>query len=136
MKIRRMDVFRKNQKLEGKSMNKRKIGAFYEEQAAQYLEGKGYCILEKNFRCRQGEIDLIARDGDTLVFVEVKYRMNDVCGEPEEAVDFRKQKKIRRVAEYYLLCSGLPQDINCRFDVAALDGSGEIRYYENAFGGI
>lgn len=80
--------------------NFRRLGAFYEDRAARLLEERGYWILEKNYRCRIGEIDLIARDGRTLVFIEVKYRRTDSFGRPEEAVDARKQKNpsaVRRI---------------------------------------
>ena len=72
-------------------------------QAAAYLKKKGYRILEANFRCRFGEIDLIARDGAYLVFIEVKYRSSLKDGDSLEAVNRGKQRKIIRVAEYYLL---------------------------------
>ena len=75
-------------------MNRREIGTAYEEAAAVFLEGKGVRILEKNFRCREGEIDLIGRDGEYLVFFEVKYRKNADAGFPAEAVGIAKQKKI------------------------------------------
>ena len=79
-------------------MNKRKIGSRYEEAAAAFLQKQGFRILGKNFRCRQGEIDLVCREGKELVFTEVKYRSDASCGSPFEAVDFRKQEKIRRTA--------------------------------------
>ena len=75
-------------------MNRRKEGAYYENLVAEYLKTQGYEILEKNYRCRIGEIDLIAKEGETLVFVEVKYRRNDKMGDPKEAVNRKKQKKI------------------------------------------
>ncbi len=65
----------------------RETGTWYEENAARYLEQQGYKILEKNFRCRQGEIDLIAMDGEYLCFIEVKFRENADCGGPFLAVD-------------------------------------------------
>lgn len=113
-------------------MNKRKVGNAYEEQAAKLLAQKGYEILERNFFCRQGEVDIIAREGGYLVFVEVKYRRNTGCGHAEEAVGQRKQYHIGRVALYYLVKKGLPQDTPCRFDVAALSGE-TFRIYKNAF---
>ena len=67
--------------------NKRKTGAEYEEKAASWLEKQGMRILEKNYRCREGEIDLVAMDGSYLVFVEVKYRRDQHAGHPAEAVD-------------------------------------------------
>lgn len=112
--------------------NKRKIGAEYEACAAEFLQQKGYRILERNFRCRQGEIDLIAQKGEFLCFVEVKYRKSAAFGHPEEAVSYTKQAKIRRVAEFYLVYRKLPMDSPCRFDVIAVEGQ-EIRHIKNAF---
>ena len=82
--------------------NKRAVGSRYEEETAAFLQKNGYRILEKNFRDRRGEIDLIAKDGRTLVFVEVKYRKNVRNGYPEEAVDTRKQKKIREIGRAHV----------------------------------
>lgn len=112
--------------------NKREIGAEYEQKAAQYLESCGYKILCRNFRCRMGEIDLIARDGRYLVFIEVKYRMNAQMGEPQEAVDHRKQWKISRAASYYCMRHGIPPGQPCRFDVAAFM-QGRWSVIQNAF---
>ena len=84
--------------------NKRKIGEKYERRAGAYLEEKGYEILEYNFRCRSGEIDIIARDGEYLVFCEVKYRAGNGKGHPAEAVGFRKQSVISKCALYYMVC--------------------------------
>jgi len=112
--------------------NRRKIGAFYEEQAARYLSGQGYRILERNFRCRLGEIDLIAEEQGTLVFIEVKYRRSTRYGAPSEAVTPSKQKTICRVADYYRMSRQVPENQGCRFDVAAvLDG--EVKVYRDAF---
>ncbi len=113
-------------------MNKRQVGKDYEELAARCLEEKGYRILERNFRCRQGEIDLIARDGSCLVFVEVKYRRDGRAGDPAEAVDFRKQRRIIRTAAYYCYKRNIGESQACRFDVISVLGS-EVRHIENAF---
>jgi len=78
------------------------IGAWGEDQAAEYLVKNGLKILQRNYRSREGEIDLIASDGDTLVFVEVKTRTNDAYGFPEEAVTEEKMEHIYNVAEEYL----------------------------------
>lgn len=86
------------------------------------MEQRGYTILERGFRCRQGEIDLIARDGGVLVFVEVKYRRNESLGAPAEAVNTRKQRRIREAARYYLYSRGLGENIPCRFDVVGILG--------------
>ena len=99
---------------------------------AEYLEKQGYHILERNFRCRQGEIDLIAKDGKYLVFIEVKYRKNSSRGNAATAVDPRKQRNISRVAAFYLLKNHLSENTPCRFDVAAIDGD-EVHIYKNAF---
>ncbi|MBQ6442392.1 MAG: YraN family protein [Lachnospiraceae bacterium] len=113
-------------------MNKRKLGEDKEQLAADYLEAAGYEIIERNFRCRMGEIDLIAKDRDTLVFTEVKYRVNHKAGLPEEAVDCKKQRTIGKVALYYLKTRIRRMDAPCRFDVIAIDGE-EIRHHINAF---
>jgi putative endonuclease len=97
-----------------------------------YLKEQGYVILEKNFRCRMGEIDLIAREGSYLVFVEVKYRSNASLGDPLEAVDRRKQATIRKVASWYLMKKGLSDRVPCRFDVVGILGK-EITLIRNAF---
>lgn len=112
-------------------MNKRTLGTQKERLAAEYLKSQGMRILERNFRCRTGEIDMIAQDGDTLVFVEVKYRSNDHYGSPLEAVNFRKQNTIRKVAEYYLLCHPIDRAA-IRFDVIGILGD-RIEHIRNAF---
>ena len=81
---------------------KTELGKIGEDIAVQYLLGKSYKIVQKNFRCRQGEIDIVAKDGQELVFVEVKTRTSNKYGEPCEAVHDIKIKHIFRVAEYYI----------------------------------
>ena len=112
--------------------NKRSIGTAYEEKAVEYLTAKGYRIIKRNFRCRIGEIDIIAKQNDIVVFVEVKYRKTASFGYPEEAVSFSKQKIIRKVAEFFFAGEQLPLDTECRFDVIAILGE-EINHIENAF---
>ncbi|MCI9423639.1 YraN family protein [Lachnospiraceae bacterium WCA-9-b2] len=111
--------------------NKRKIGEAYERRAGEYLEEKGYEILEYNFRCRRGEVDLIARDGEYLVFCEVKYRSSHKRGHPAEAVDLKKQRVISRCALYYMKSRGL-WEAACRFDVVSFEGD-TVTLYSNAF---
>ncbi|MGN0362778.1 MAG: YraN family protein [Bilifractor sp.] len=117
-------------------MNKRRTGSGYELMAARYLEDNGYVILRQNFRCRMGEIDLIARDEASeqhcIVFVEVKYRRNAGSGLPEEAVHAQKQQRICRVADYFRLQYRIPWDTPCRFDVIAIEGQ-QLRHHTNAF---
>ena len=113
-------------------MNRRKMGADYEGLAAAFLERQGYEILERNFYTRRGEIDLVAREGSALVFVEVKYRSDLSLGEPLEAVGPRKQERLRGAAAYYLMKKRLPEDTSCRFDVVGILGK-EIRLVRDAF---
>jgi len=112
--------------------NRRKVGSTYEELAVRYLEKKGFQILERNYRCRFGEIDLIARDGRTLVFLEVKYRSSNTCGSPAEAVTRGKQKTICRVADWYCMVHRVSECQPCRFDVVSISGK-KIEVIKNAF---
>lgn len=113
-------------------MNTRKTGSFYEEVAADHLIGKGYRILAKNFRCKIGEIDIIAWKERTVVFVEVKYRKTGGSGYGIEAVPFSKQRKICRTADYYRMKNDLRENISYRFDIISIDGD-DIMHLENAF---
>ncbi|MBO4627832.1 MAG: YraN family protein [Lachnospiraceae bacterium] len=113
-------------------MNKRSVGSVTEERAMEYLTGQGYEPVQRNYRCRAGEIDLVARDGEYLVFAEVKYRRTEEFGLPEEAVDAKKQLRIRRAAAWFLKEQRIPEDTPVRFDVVAMD-SREIRLYKDAF---
>ena len=113
-------------------MNRRKTGSRYEQKAVDYLERRGITILERNYRCRSGEIDVIAEDERYLVFVEVKYRRDTKKGDPAEAVGFYKQRRIRNAAEYYLYCHQNRTYVPCRFDVVSILGE-EIRWIKNAF---
>ena len=114
-------------------MNTRQTGNVYEQMAADYLEKQGMRILERNFRRgRNGEIDIIGRDGKYLVFVEVKYRADSTVGNPLEAVTSAKQRTISKVASYYCLTHGYGTFTPCRFDVAAVLGE-QIKVIQNAF---
>ena len=104
----------------------------YELKASDYLTKKGYQIIERNYRCRIGEIDIIAIERDCLCFIEVKYRKNEKTGDPLEAVDKRKQQKIIRTAQYYLLTHSKYQSVKCRFDAVGILGE-EIRLVRDAF---
>lgn len=114
------------------SQNKRQTGAAYELKAEEYLLGNGYKILERNFRNRSGEIDLIAKKEGVICFVEVKYRTTLDFGSPLEAVDFRKQNQIRKVANYYLMKNRLSEWTPCQFDVIGFEGE-KMTHIENAF---
>lgn len=116
-------------------MNKRQLGTTYEDKACEYLEQKGYKIIERNFRAYKGEIDIIAKDGQYLVFVEVKFRAKNSFGYSAEAVNVHKQNIIYKVAEGYLKLHPQFGNRPCRFDVIAFDGN-EITHIKNAFGGL
>lgn len=103
-----------------------------EEIAAKYLREKGWKILEQNYVCKFGEIDLIALDGDAIVFVEVKYRSRDYYGDPGEAVTLYKQRRISRAACWYLI-EHQWDDRVCRFDVICIYGNKTMRHIEQAY---
>jgi len=111
------------------------LGRRGERAAEKYLRRKGYRIVARNFRAAGAEIDLVAMDGETLVFVEVKTRRSRIAGAPEEAVDERKQTRMRRAAEVFAR-HYRADEIEMRFDIAAVDASGkrlEIELLRNAF---
>lgn len=112
--------------------NNRQTGSYYERQAALFLEQQGFQIVEQNYRNRRGEIDIIAREGNYLVFVEVKYRKNQSLGYPEEAVHSQKQHKIRCTASYYLYSCHYHEETPRRFDVVSIVGE-EILLIRDAF---
>ena len=106
-----------------------------EELAAAHLERAGYRIIERNYRCFFGEIDIVAEEGETLVFVEVKSRRSDAYGAPELAVGRDKQKKISSIALHYISAHNL-RDRPARFDVVAvklLPAGDRIELIRNAF---
>ncbi len=113
-------------------MNQRALGGSFEGKAADFLIKEGYQILDRNFRCRMGEIDIIARDGIYLVFVEVKFRSSSRYGGPLPPVDSKKQRTISKVAVFYLMKQGLPLTTPCRFDVVGILPD-QIRLVKNAF---
>lgn len=114
-------------------MNKNNIGHIKEEQAALYLKNKGYSIIAMNYSCRVGEIDIIAKDKDVYVFVEVKYRTLNKYGDPAEYVNIKKQKKICQAALTYFSYNYLKEDCPCRFDVIAIYPDDTVKHIENAF---
>lgn len=114
-----------------KNFYKKFLGRIGENKATNYLKKNGYKILEKNFKTHLGEIDIIAEDGDTLVFVEVKTRTDDSFGAPSEAVDKRKQAKYYKVAEEYIIRHKRTENI-CRFDVVEIENE-QINIIKDAF---
>ena len=112
--------------------SKKTTGRSGEDAAVRYLEKMGYTILERNYRLRTGEVDIIARDKEYLVFIEVKTRRSATFGSPFEAVDARKQQQILKIASAYV--GG--KDIPVRFDVVAVHLSGRairVEVLKNAF---
>ncbi|MBR5093625.1 MAG: YraN family protein [Oscillospiraceae bacterium] len=118
-------------------MDRQSLGRFGEEQAARYLRRRFYTIVERNYRCRLGEIDLIVKRGGYLVFVEVKLRRDASHGEAREFVDARKQQRVIAAAEQWL--SQHETALQPRFDVIEVyaprgaDGPVRIEHIENAF---
>lgn len=111
-------------------------GAAIESAGAAWLRTQGLVSIEHNFRCRGGEIDLIMRDGRTLVFVEVRLRNRDDFGSAAESVTRSKQKRVIHAAQYYLVTRVGESDVDCRFDVLAAQRRGDTIIWEwvrNAF---
>ncbi len=118
-----------------RDQQRKSLGARGEDMAVDFLKKKGYTILCRNYRCRSGEIDIVARKKKTLCFVEVKTRRTRNFGPPQEAVTQRKQYKIGRVAQDFLQRYSL-ENRPARFDVVAVDfstGDALIELIENAF---
>lgn len=112
------------------------VGSWAEEIASEFLREKGWEILERNWRYKKlGEIDIIASDADTIVFVEVRHRTSTAYGSPEASISPSKVGKLRRTATMYLTMARLHQR-PCRFDVIAIDlvgGEVVLRHHVNAF---
>jgi putative endonuclease len=111
------------------------LGKEGERLAERYLQNKGYKLVERNYRCTVGELDLIVLDRRVIVFVEVKTRTGHGFGSPLEAVEFRKQRKIIRAAQFFLAQKGLQQR-DARFDVVGVSWAGRepiVEHIENAF---
>ncbi|SHJ05325.1 YraN family protein [Lutispora thermophila] len=117
-------------------MDNRILGEKGEKAAAEYLENKGYRIIERNYKCKLGEIDIIAADNDTIAFIEVKTRSSDNFGQPGEAVNYYKQRKIVQTALSYI-CDKNLFDWMSRFDVVEVITDNEriidINLIKNAF---
>jgi putative endonuclease len=116
-------------------MRRIRTGKLGEDLAVAHLQKAGYQIIAQNYRCLYGEVDIVARDGDTIVFVEVKSRKSETFGEPQEAVGPEKRKKLSRISLHYLQQKQL-ETFNARFDVMAVKMSPEgnrINLIRNAF---
>lgn len=118
------------------TIERQRLGLRGEQIGATFLEKLGYAILARNYRCRLGEVDIIAKDGKTLVFIEVKTRVDNAFGSPAAAVTLKKQRQIARTAQHYLAKHGL-FETPARFDVIAIvtanGGSHQIEHIADAF---
>jgi len=115
-----------------KKESNRKLGFEKEKLAGEYLRNMGYKILAYNFYSRYGEIDIVAKDGAYLTFVEVKYRSSDKNGLPEESISRRKINRLVKTAQFFLLKHGYPEETACRFDAVVILGK-ECRVIQDAF---
>ncbi|MBK5939547.1 YraN family protein [Halochromatium roseum] len=110
---------------------RKRLGDYQEQQARRYLERQGLDHVASNVRCKRGELDLVMRDGETLVFVEVRFRASARFGGAAASVDPRKQARLSAAAAYYLQRHSI--NLPCRFDVIAIDGAGAIQWIRHAF---
>ena len=117
----------------GRGADRRATGTRQEARARRHLEAQGLKLVAANVACRQGEVDLVMRDGGTLVFVEVRYRAGTGYGGAAASVDRRKQRRLVAAAGYYL--SRHPTDLPCRFDVVAIGADDRVQWIRHAFDG-
>jgi putative endonuclease len=111
-------------------------GRYYESLALRYLKAHGLRLIKKNYRCTSGEIDLIMLDKNTLIFVEVRFREDEDYGSAIETIDRRKQQKVIRAAQHYLLLNRIYESRQCRFDVIGITKKNddvEFSWVPNAF---
>jgi putative endonuclease len=117
------------------SLQRQLVGIQGENRAVAELERRGYAVVARRYRTRHGEIDVVARDGETIVFVEVKAKESTEFGSGADAVTARKQRRVISMAVDYLARNRLTSS-PCRFDVVAIDGVGDdatLTYYRGAF---
>lgn len=123
-----------------KEKNKTSLGNKGERAAEQFLKKQGLYLIERNYRCQRGELDLIMQDEKYCVFVEVRLRKNAAFGSPAETITHSKQQKLIAAAQHYLLAKGLSDKALCRFDVVSITGNlkhtesnAQIEWHKNAF---
>lgn len=118
---------------------RQRVGKAGEEAARSYLTGKGYRVIETNFRCPYGEMDLITFDGNVLVFVEVRTRTSDSFGIPAESITTEKLSRLKKTASFYMK-TRYRQEVACRFDLIAIKMErgkmvlSSLRHYQNIIG--
>lgn len=121
-----------------RSLSSASSGARAEQRAEQWLTRRGLHLLVRNYRCRQGEIDLIMKDGNTLVFVEVRLRSRSEFGSAAASVGHAKQRRLVKAAAHFLAHRPALAQLACRFDVVAMVPQGkdiDIHWIRNAFSG-
>ncbi len=117
------------------AVDRREYGNEAESAAVRHLEARGYRVRARNFRCRYGELDVVAEQGDTVCFVEVRMRSTAVWGDPAHTVSFAKQRRVVKAALHYLFQNDLRERM-VRFDVVSVVGQGEqarVEHIPNAF---
>lgn len=123
----------------GHRLTRQELGALGEQLAAEYLQQNGYRIAARNWRCRSGELDIVAENDELLVFIEVRSRTNTgTFGTGQESIDIRKQRKVRETAQVYMYAKKTNESIPVRFDVICAvfhpDGTlDKLDYIRNAF---
>ncbi len=138
-----MSWFNLKTKLTGRSSKKpvnslklesptQRLGAFYEKEALRFLQDQGLSLIAENYRCNLGEIDLIMKDNNDVVFIEVKYRKADAFGGGAASVTLNKQQKVIKAAQHFLLQNNLSNKVPCRFDVIVFDQN-NINWLKSAF---
>lgn len=118
------------------TLNRQQKGRYFEDKARRFLQKQGLKDFQANYSSRYGEIDMIARDGNTLVFIEVRYRESSSHGSALATVNFHKQHKIRLTAQHFLQKNGLTNRMPCRFDVVGITGNEsklDFQWIKNAF---
>ncbi len=115
-------------------MNKREVGKEKEKTAADYLEKNGVKVTENNYYGKYGEIDIVAEDGKTIVFVEVKYRKSEFNGRAEESVSKTKMRRLYITAMEYITKKRIGDSVSVRFDLIAINGT-KINWIKNSFWG-
>lgn len=124
----------KHKPISTKNQNTKQIGDWAEQRALDYLINKGFVLMHRQFRCAMGECDLIMKDKQTIVFIEVRYKQNTTFCAPEETIHWGKQRKLIKTAEYFLVRY---PNMDCRFDVIAISGrhpNVSIDWIPDAFG--
>ena len=112
-------------------MNNRVVGAIKEDMAIEYMEKNGFTILERNYKCKIGEIDIIAKKDNIIRFVEVKYRKDQQYGGAFYAINNKKLEKIYKVASFYVMVNKLENEFFC-FDAVLINGD-KIQYIDNIY---